>query len=89
MRLNKLCGSIVVRDVEPQSMRNSCWSTLTHAERVATDEICTFSVWIIQCVEEVWSGWAQEVLDVLLKCIDILARWVFGNLHIIRKYFST
>ena len=81
-RLDKLGWRIVVRDVEPQAMGNSSWGTFSKTERVTTDKVCTFSVWIIEGVKEMWSGWCQEVLNVLLKRIDIFPRWVFGNLNI-------
>nr|GLL43532.1 hypothetical protein Itr_chr13CG01100 [Ipomoea trifida] len=80
-RLDKLGWGIIVRDVEPEAMRNSSRRSLAKAERIATDKVDTFSVWIIESIEEMWSGGGQEVLDVLLKSIDFFARRIFGNLH--------
>lgn len=54
-------------------MRNGSRGTLTEAEGVPTDKISAITVRVIQSVEEKWSGRAQKVLDVLLKCIDILS----------------
>lgn len=79
--LDKLCWSIIVRNVEPKAMRNSSGGTFTETERVSTHEISTFPVRIIKGVEEMWSGWSKQILNVLLKCIDVLARWVLSNLH--------
>jgi len=79
-RLHELCRRIIIRDVEPEAMRNRSRHTLTQAERVSTDEICTFRVRVIQGVEEEWSGWAEEILDMLLEGIDHFARWVFSDL---------
>ncbi|MCI85321.1 hypothetical protein A2U01_0106600, partial [Trifolium medium] len=42
-RLHKLSGSIIVRDVEPKTMRNCSWYTFTETEGVATNKIGTFS----------------------------------------------
>ena len=56
--LNKLGRSIIVRDVEPEAMRNSGRDTLAEAKRVSTDEVSTLSVWIVKSVEEKWSGWS-------------------------------
>lgn len=46
-RLDKLGGSIIVWDVEPETMRNSCRNTFSKTERISTNKICTISVWII------------------------------------------
>ena len=83
MRLDKLCWSIIVRNVEPKAMGNSSGDTLTKTKRISTDKISAFSVRIIEGVEEMWSGWRQKILNVLLKCIDILARWILSNAAII------
>lgn len=61
-------------------MRNSSRDTFTEAERVATNKVCTFTVRIIQSVKEKGGGWRKEILDVLLRRIDLLAGGVFGNL---------
>lgn len=78
--LDKLGGGIIIWDVKPEAMRNSCWDTLTETKWVSTDKICTITVRIIQGVEEKWGGWGQKVLYVLLKCINVFARWIFSNL---------
>jgi hypothetical protein len=72
-RLDKLGRGIIVWNVEPKPMRNGSRGTLTEAEGVPTDKISAITVRVIQSVEEKWSGRAQKVLDVLLKCIDILS----------------
>ena len=79
-RLDKLCRCIIIGDIEPEAMRNSGWDTLTKTERISTNEICTLCKRVIEGVEEKGSGWAEKVLNVLLKCIYVLARWVFRNL---------
>lgn len=71
--LDKLSRCIIVRNVEPKPMRNSSWNTLTKAEGVPANEISTITVRVIQSVKEKWSRRAQKVLDVLLKCIDVLS----------------
>lgn len=70
-RLHKLSRSIIVRDVEPKTMRNCGWYTFTETEGVAANEICAFSVWFIEGVEKEGCGWTEKVLDMLLKCIDL------------------
>lgn len=81
-RLDKLGGSIIIWDIEPEAMRNSSGDTLTQTERVSADEVSSLTVWVIQSVEEKWGGWTQQVLYVLLQCINFFARWVFSNLQI-------
>jgi hypothetical protein len=70
--LNKLGRGIIVWNVEPKPVRNSSRDTLTKAEGVPTNKIGANTVRVIQSIEEKWSRRAQEVLDVLLKCIDVL-----------------
>lgn len=60
--------------------------TLPEAEGVSTHKVSTLTVWVVQGVEEERGGWAEEVLDVLLKSIDILASWVLGNLNDTQRY---
>ena len=55
-RLDKLGGSIIVGYVEPKAMRDSCWSPFAEAERISMNKVCTFTIGIIQGVEEVGSG---------------------------------
>jgi hypothetical protein len=55
--------------------------TLPEAEGVSTHKVSTLAVGVVQGVEEERGGWAHDVLDVLLKSIDILASWVLGNLN--------
>ena len=83
--LNKLCGCIIIRNIKPKAMRNSCWNILTKTERVATHKVCAISVWIIKSIEKIWSSRTQNIFYVLLKGIDILARWVFRNLFIVME----
>lgn len=78
--LNKLSRCIIIRDIEPKAMRNGSRDTLTETEWIPTNKVCTISVGVIKSVEEKWSRWAQQILDVLLKSINIFARRVFGNL---------
>ena len=87
-RLDELSGSIIVRNIEPKTMRNSCSSTFPEAERIPTNKVCSFSVGIIQGVEEVWSGRGKEILYVLFKCIDLLTSGIFGNLIENIKYYG-
>ena len=85
-RLDKLSRSIIIWNVEPKSMRNSCWHTFTKAKRVPTNKISTFSKRVIKGIEKQWSWWTQKVLNVLLKCIDLFSRWIIGNLSHTKKY---
>ena len=88
--LDKLCGCIIIRDVEPQTMRNSSGNTLTETERISTHKICTLTERVIEGVEEKWSRWGKKVLYVLLKCIYLFPRWVLCNLLPVKKkyYFN-
>ena len=45
--LDKLGGCIVIRDIEPQTMGDRSRNTLTEAERVSTDEVNPFTIWVI------------------------------------------
>ncbi|XP_057773771.1 FBD-associated F-box protein At5g22730-like [Salvia miltiorrhiza] len=69
---------IVVRDVEPESMGDGSRRSFLQAEGVATDEVVTFSVGIIQCVEEEWCGWTQQIVDLLSSWI-IRSNWPRSN----------
>jgi hypothetical protein len=62
-------------------MGNSSVSTLPETEGVPTHKVSTLTVGVVQGVEEERGGWAQKVLNVLLKSVDVLARWVLGNLQ--------
>jgi hypothetical protein len=57
MGFDKLCRSIIIRNVKPKAVRNGSGDTFTKTERVSTDKISTVSVRIIEGVEEKWSGW--------------------------------
>lgn len=81
--LHELGGSIIIRDVKPETMRNGSPDTLTETERVAANKVCPFPVRIIKGIEEIGSGWTQKVLYVLLQCINIFPRWIFGNLLVV------
>lgn len=63
-------------------MRNSSFDTFAETKRVSTNKICTFTVRVIQGIEKMRGGWGEDVLDVLLKCVDWFSRWVFSNLGI-------
>jgi len=60
---------------------DSSVGTLPEAEGVPTHKVSTLAVGVIQRVEEERGGWAEDVLDVLLKSIDVLAIWILGNLN--------
>ena len=60
-------------------MGHSCWSSFSHAERVATHKVRPGGIWVIQCVEKERSGGSQKVLDVLLKGVDVLAAGSLGD----------
>ena len=81
LRLDELGWGIVIRDVEPETVGDSSGNTLTETERVSTDEVSTFTVWVVQGVEEKRRGWAEKVLDVLLKCLHSFPSWILGNLY--------
>jgi hypothetical protein len=57
MGFDKLCRSIIIRNVQPKAVRNGSGDTFTKTERISTDEISTVSVRIVEGVEEKWSGW--------------------------------
>ncbi|PON83009.1 hypothetical protein TorRG33x02_212150 [Trema orientale] len=67
-------------------MRNCSWDTFPKTEWVTPDEICTFTVWIVEGVKEKWSRRTQNVLNVLLKSIDFFARWIFSDLQFKNKF---
>lgn len=63
-------------------MRNSGGDTLPQTEGVSTHKVGTITVRIVKGVEEEGSGGAEEVLDVLPKCIDGFPRRITCNLSI-------
>lgn len=67
-------------------MGNSSVGTFPETEGVPTHKVSTLTVGVVEGVEEERGGWAQKVLNVLLKSIDILARGVLGNLKDNRRY---
>lgn len=69
-RLHKLCRCIIIWYVEPEAMRNSSFGTFSETKRVSTNKICTFTVRVIQGIEKMRGGWGEDVLDVLLECVD-------------------
>ena len=81
-RLDKLGWGVIVRDVEPEPMGDSSLRSFPHAERVAADKVRTLSVGVVQCVEEEWCGWSQQVINVLSQRIDLFPTWILGYLYI-------
>lgn len=77
--LDQLGGRVVVRDIEPKSVRHSCWLTLAHSKRITSDKVRAFGVRIVQRVEKVWRRRRQQVPDVLLECIDPLSGGLIGD----------
>ena len=61
------------------TMRYSSGSSFPHAERIATYKVRPRGVWVIQSVEKEWCGGSQQVFDVLLKGVDVLAAGSFGD----------
>lgn len=61
-------------------MGNGGLDTLTHAERIATHKVGTLAVGVVKGVEEVGGGWGEQVGDVLLESVDVVAGGVLGNL---------
>lgn len=80
MRFDKLCRSIVVRNVEPEAVGDCRDRTFPEAKWVPTNEVGSVSVRVVQGVEEVRCGGGEEVFDVLLQSIDVLTSGVFCNL---------
>ena len=81
LRLDELSWGVVIRDVETETVGHSSGNALTETERVSTAEVSTFTVGIVQCVEEKRRGWAEKVLDVLLKCVHCFSRWILCSLY--------
>lgn len=80
-RLDELSRRIIVRDVEPEPMGDSSGSSFPQAKWVATDEISTFPVGIVQRVEEEWRGWSKQILDMLSQSIDLFSSWILSHLY--------
>ncbi len=55
------------------------WNSLSQAERIAPHKVSSLSEWVIQSVEEVWSRGRQQVLDVLLQSVNVVAFRGFGH----------
>lgn len=64
-------------------MRNSSGFALTPGKGVATYEIGTFCVRVVQSIEEIRSGGGKEVADVLLKGVDLFTGRVLGDKAIV------
>ena len=54
-------------------MGHGCRGPFPHAERIPTDKVGAWSVWVVQGVEKEWCGGSQQVLDVLFQRVDVLA----------------
>ena len=54
-------------------MRHCGSDTLPETKWISTHEVSTLTVGVVQGIEEVGCRRGQEVLDVLFKCIDVLA----------------
>jgi len=59
------------------TVRNRCGSALAQAEGVAAHKVRAGSVRVVQRVEEEWRAGREQVLDVLLQRVDLLAAGVF------------
>jgi hypothetical protein len=67
-----LCGCIIVGYVEPQPVTDGCRHPLPQTEGVATHKVCSLPIWVIQGVEEVGCCRREQVLQVLVECVDVL-----------------
>lgn len=52
---------------------------LTHGEGVPTNEVCALAVGIVESVEEIGGGRGEEVANVLLEGVDVMARRILGD----------
>lgn len=64
-------------------MRDGGGHSLPQAEGVPADKVCALAVGIIERVEEVGRRGCQQVPDVLLQHVDILARGILGHKAVI------
>ena len=61
-------------------MGDSCGGSFPEAEGIPSHKVGPFSVGVIKSVEEEGCRWGEEVFDVLLQSIDVLARGFLGYL---------
>ncbi len=80
-RFDKLGRSIIIRHIEPKPMWDGSGHTFTHAEWIPTHKVSTLAVRVIQCVEEKWCWWSQQIWYMLFHCIDVLALWILCHLY--------
>nr|GMC67379.1 hypothetical protein Ccrd_022478 [Ipomoea batatas] len=66
-RLNELRGRIIIRNVEPETVRHGGRNPLPETERVAAYEIRALPVRLVQSVEEKRRRWTEQILDVLVN----------------------
>ena len=66
----------LTRDVQPEAVGDSGGDSLPERKRVPTDKVGTLAVGVVEGVEEVGCGRGEEVPDVLLEDVDVLALWV-------------
>lgn len=80
--LDELSRSIIVRNVEPETVGDSCRRAFPEAKRVPANKVGSIPVRVVQGVEEVWGGGGEEVFYVLLQSIYVLTCGVLCNLYI-------
>nr|GLL18775.1 hypothetical protein Ccrd_022478 [Ipomoea trifida] len=78
-RLDELRGRIIIRNVEPETVRHGGRNPLPETERVAAYEIRALPVRLVQSVEEKRRRWAEQILNVLFKRINILPIIINGE----------
>lgn len=52
-RLNKLSWCIIIRNVEPQTMRHRGWDTFTKTKRISTNKISTNRKRIVKSIKKI------------------------------------
>lgn len=71
--LDHLSGCIVVGNVEPEAVGDGGWTPFAPREGVASYEVGSFSIWVVESVEKVGGGGGEEVLDVLFEGVDVFS----------------